>query len=72
MPFLRMDDATARLIINFACPVGLIVVIYDLTQALNHLQEPLIALSLLMIAILIVMWTVALTFTGTQGAVDRF
>ena len=67
-----MDDVTARRLINIVIPAGLIVTIYDLTQALNHLQEPAIIITLLLIAVLIVIWTVTITFTGAPGVVDRF
>jgi predicted permease len=59
-----MDDATVRRLINIACPVALIVTVYDLTQALNHFQDAAIAVTLLMIAAVVVAWLVGLTFTG--------
>lgn len=54
-----MDEATGRRLINVLCPAALIVTVYDLTQALNHLHHWAIAGILLMIAV--VAWLVVLT-----------
>jgi hypothetical protein len=59
--FFRMDDATLRRLVNVACPVALIITIYDLTQALNHLENWAIAVTLFMIAVVAVAWLVAAT-----------
>lgn len=56
-----MDDATARRFVNVLCPAALIVTVYDLTQALNHLEQWAIAVALLMIAAVVVAWLVGLT-----------
>ena len=61
-----MDDATARRLANVLCPAALIVTVYDLTQALNHLQHVAIAVTLLMIAAVVVAWLVALTHEGPK------
>lgn len=62
-----MDDATARLLVNIVCPAALIVTVYDLTQALNHLEDWAITLTLLMIAVVIAAWFVGLSHTRGQS-----
>ncbi len=54
MPFSQHGNRDRRRLINIMCPAVLIVTGYDLTQALNHLEQGFIAVSLFMIAVVIV------------------
>ena len=58
-----MDRVTARWLLNILCPAALIVTVYDLSQALNHLEHLAIASTLIMIGLVIGAWYVGLAHT---------